>query len=325
MCKERNLRTYAALLTAAMLVSVPVGAEESTNSPDLQYQFPVLDNQNQIDNPNQIDRPDELSTGHDSPHELSADQLSKELSNPNSPLASLTIKQTYTSFKGSLPGASNQSSNLTLFQPSFPFPLTEDGTTNLFIRPAFPYFWQQPVYDAQNNRFRNVSGFGDIGFDVAVGRSYDSGLVLVGGAQGTLPTGSSGLTADQWRLGPEFLVAKISKTHYWALFPSHQWDISGGDGSYSTSQLEIFGGFYLPNAWTIYTDSKWSYDWVSSQATIPLNLSVSKVTKLGNVPLKISLGVDYFVEQNELFGQDWAITLNITPIVPNFIYNAIHK
>jgi hypothetical protein len=178
-----------------LVFSSTVGAAESTNSPDLQYDLPVLDDQNQMDNPNQIDRPAELATGHNSPHKFSADELTKEFSNPNSPLASLTIKQTYTAFKGDLPGASDQSSNLTLFQPSFPFPLTEDGTTNLFISPAFPYFWQQPVFDASNNRFRNVSGFGDIGFDVAVGRTYDSGLVLIGDAQGALPTGSIELTA----------------------------------------------------------------------------------------------------------------------------------
>lgn len=54
------------------------------------------------------------------------------------------------------------------------------------------------------------------------------------------------------------------------MFPAHQWDISGGDGSYSTSQLELFYGRYLPNAWTVYTDSKWLYDWENDQATIPV-------------------------------------------------------
>ena len=81
-----------------------------------------LGDYNQFDNPNQIDQPDELDGAQDSPHEMSADDLAKELSNPNSPLSSLTFKQTCTSFKGDLPGASDQSSNVTLFQPVFPFP-----------------------------------------------------------------------------------------------------------------------------------------------------------------------------------------------------------
>lgn len=317
---------FAALLTALALTLVSTaGAADEMRQADPSGDLPLLGDKNEIDNPNQIDRPDELEAAGKEPHTLSADELSKELSNPNSPLASLVFKQTYTSYKGDLPGAGDQSSNLTLFQPVFPFPLTEDGTTNLFIRPAIPYLWEQPVFDTKANRFKSVSGFGDMGFDVGVGRSYDSGWVMVGGIQGTLPTGADRLSADQYRLGPEFLVAKLGEKGYWAVFPAHQWDVSGGDTGYSTSQLELFAGLYLPNAWTVYTDSKWGYDWENDQPTIPLNLSVRKVTKLGELPIQFNLGIDYFVESNDAFGQDWAVSLSVSPVVPNFIYNAFHK
>lgn len=56
---------------------------------------------------------------------------------------------------------------MTLFQPTFPFPLTDDGTTNLFIRPGIPYIWEQPVCNA-TKKFDKVSGFGDWGFDIAL-------------------------------------------------------------------------------------------------------------------------------------------------------------
>jgi hypothetical protein len=108
------------------------------------------------------------------------------------------------------------------------------------------------------------------------------------------------------------------------VFPAHQWDVSGGDSDYSTSQLELFFGRYLPNAWTIYTDSKWLYDWEADQATIPLNLTIRKVTKLGKLPLKLELGFDYFVESDDRFGQDWAVTLNFAPVIPNFFYEAFN-
>ena len=296
----------------------------SMASADIAEHLPLLGDRNEIDNPNQIDRPDELAQSSETPGGLSADELSKELSNPNSPLASMTFKQTYTTFDGRLPGADDQSSNVTLFQPAFPFPLTDDGTTNLFIRPAIPYIWEQPVFDASTNRFDDVSGFGDWGFDVAVGRTMDSGLIVVGGIQGTLPFGADRLSADQYRLGPEFLIARIGEKGFWGVFPAHQWDVSGGQGDYSTTQLELFLGRYLPNAWTIYTDSKWFYDWEAEQATIPLNLTVRKVTRLGDLPVKIEFGIDYFVESDDRFGQDWAFTLNFAPVVPNFIYNALN-
>jgi len=282
---------------------------------------PIL---NQIDNENQIDRPDELSQASAAPHEKSADDLAKELANPNTPLASLTLKHTYTTFDGDLPGAGDQSSSVTLFQPVFPFPLGASGTTNLFVRPALAYVWQQPVFNPVTDSFENKSGWADIGYDVAVGRSYDSGLVVVGGVQGTIPTDTD-VSGGQWRLGPELAVFGIGEKGYLGAFPSHQWNIGGDDYDYSFSQLELFAGVFLPNAWTVLTDSKWTYDWETDQATLPINLSVSKVTKIGKLPVKLQAGIDYYAKSNDDFGQDWAINFTISPVVPNFIYDAFSR
>lgn len=212
----------------------------------------------------------------------------------------------------------------TLFQPVFPFPISGDGTTNLFVRPAFSYAERIPVFDPAKGKFKNKSGWADVGYDVAVGRSYDSGLILVGGVQGTIPTNSD-VSGGQWRLGPEFIVQKVFGSSYAAIFPQHQWDIAGDNYDYSRTTIELVGGVHLPNAWTVFTDSKWNYDWVDDQWTIPLNLTVSKVTKIGNLPVKFQVGVDYFAEANDAFGQDFAITFGITPVVPNFIYSSLSK
>jgi len=56
------------------------------------------------------------SNVHNSSNEIFADELSKELQNPNSPLSSLTFKHTYTSFKGDLPETDDRSSSVT-FKP----------------------------------------------------------------------------------------------------------------------------------------------------------------------------------------------------------------
>jgi hypothetical protein len=74
----------------------------------------------------------------------------------------------------------------------------------------------------------------------------------------------------------------------------------------------------------VYTDWKGFYDWEEDQATIPLNLTIRKVTKLGKLPLKLELGFDCFVESDDRFGQDWAVTMNCSPVVPDFIYNAFN-
>ena len=275
---------------------------------------------NIVDNPSQIDTPEELRVAESKPNELSSDDLARELNNPNTPLAKLVIEYSATAFDGDLPGAGNENVNMILFKPAFPFPLNEDGTQNFFVRPVLAYATEQPIFDSDEGRFKSTSGLGDLGFDVALGQSYDSGLILVGGIQGTLPIGADDLTGDQYRLGPEFIVADINASRVLAAFPAHQWDISGDGPSYSTTTLELFYLIFLPGGWTVGTQPKLSYDWEADQATIPLNLTVRKVVRLGNMPMQLSAGFDYYVEQSDDFGPDFGFKFSITPIVPNFIY-----
>lgn len=250
----------------------------------------------------------------------SADDLSKAVSSINNPLAQLTFKQIYTQFQGDLPGADDQNSMVTQFQPAFPFPIGEG--TNLFIRPLITYVWKQPVFDPVNSTWSNKSGFGDVVYDVAIGKNLSNGWMVVGGLQGTIPTDTD-VSGGQWRLGPEFAFGRTGEKAYGFLFPQHQWDVGGDDYRYSTTAFEIIGGIYLKNAWTVYTDSTVTYDWAADQWTVPINISVKKVTKIGNTPVQFVAGYDYYVNQNDAFGQDWAIKFQITPIVQNFIYDWI--
>ena len=59
-------------------------------------------------------------------------------------------------------------------------------------------------------------------------------FVLVGGMQGTVPIGVAPLTGEQLRLGPEFIAAYITKDWAIAAFPSHQWNVAGGEPSLAT-------------------------------------------------------------------------------------------
>lgn len=102
------------------------------------------------------------------PSELSADETAKQLANPNTPLASLTLKNQWTHWDGSLLGPDGMDSETFLFQPSIPFPINE--TDSIFFRPAFAYLVNQPVVDA-TGKVGSESGFGDMGMDLAFGRT----------------------------------------------------------------------------------------------------------------------------------------------------------
>ncbi len=270
-----------------------------------------------------VDTPEELQTVQTQPGSQSADDIAREMANPNAPMAKLTFKNITTFYEGNLPDSDNQVGNLTLFQPVFPFPLSDDGTTNLFVRPAFTFLTGQPSFDPIEGSFDGNTGLGDMGFDVALGKTYPSGWIVVGGVQGTIPIGTkSELTGGQLRLGPELIVCYINETGFLGGFPAHQWDVTGwGDNSYSTSTVEVFAGFFLGGGMNVQSNPMLSYDWKEEQWTIPLNLTVKKIVKIGSLPAQIAASFDYYIEKNDDFGPDWAFTLHFTPIVPNFVHS----
>jgi len=266
-------------------------------------------------------------------HGKSADEIAKELANPNSSLASLTFKNQYRSYKGDLPGADDQGNYTMLFQPVFPFPLgttASGGKANLFIRPAIPLLVDQPVPKPSGASldWDDTTAMGDWGFDIAYGVSEKNGLIWAVGAVGTLPLATdSDVAGKQFRLGPEFFVGKQMEKGLIGIFPNHQWDVTGWgegkDNSFSTTQIQPFMKYLPGGGWAVGSLPIMDYDWVNEEWTIPLNLTVSKTLKWGNTPVKIELDLNYYVEQPDEFGPEWMIGLNITPVVPNFINNWI--
>ena len=175
----------------------------------------------------------------------SADAVARELANPNSSLATLTLKNQYRWYTGDLPGADDQNNFTMLFQPIFPLSLPKDdngNSRNVFFRPGFPMLFDQPVPQVENGAldWDGVTALGDIGFDIAYGVSTKSGFIWAVGMVGTLPTATdSDVAGKQLRLGPEFILAKFEKWGLYGIFPSHQWNVTGwSDESFNTTQFQ---------------------------------------------------------------------------------------
>ena len=261
---------------------------------------------------------------------LSADELARELSNPNSSLAQLSLKLTYTRFDGDLPGASGENALTLLFQPTFPFKAGETpfgGDATIFFRPAIPLLLgqpapqllDQPVFDQTNTDFTDETGLGDIGFDIAYGGTEEGGLLWALGAVGSLPTATHrNLGAREFTFGPEALLAKFEKWGLIGVFPSHQWNVAGwNDEDISISRMQVFLVGLLEDGWGVGTTPQMAYDWNTEDFTIPLNLTISKSVAGGSVPIKYALGIDYYVSKADAFGPDWAISFTVTPVVEN--------
>jgi len=250
--------------------------------------------------------------------ERSAAEVAAELANPNSLLGTLNFNLDFQTYDGTLPGAGDQDGFTLGFQPVLPYPLKSG--VNLFVRPLIPIVFRQPVPTADG--FEDVgTDLGDISFDVAVGKTLTSGMVLVGGVVGTTPTATSdALGLDQWLLGPEALVAVVKPWGALGMLVTHQWDIAGED-SFDTS---VTGGQYfvvlnLGEGWQFNSSPTFSYNHEAESGqrwTLPLSAGVSRTTLIGRTPWKFNVSYWHYLETPDAFGPDQQIRLTISPVIP---------
>jgi hypothetical protein len=246
----------------------------------------------------------------------SADEIAAELANPNTAVATLTLKTQYRWFTGDLPDAGNQSSPMLLFQPSFPFKLASGDM--VLWRPALPLLIDQPVFDASTATFDGETGLGDFAFDLAYAPKIPGGWLIATGLITAWPTATNDLGSDRFTLGPELLIGKLSKTSVLGIFPNHQWDIGGsGDVDINLTTIQAFATFLPGGGWNVGSAPIMSYDWNSEQWTIPLQLNIGKTVVMGGRPWKLSFEINYYVEQPDPFGPDWMIGFNVAPVVKN--------
>ena len=263
----------------------------------------------------------------------SADDIAKELANPNTTLGTMAFPIDFTFYGGTLPDANKQSSTSINFQPSLPIPLSEG--VNLFVRPFIPIIISQPVYGENGFEQKGIN-LGNISADVAVGKTWPSKTITILGVFAGFPTATnSALRTSEVTLGPEVMVAQLFKWGAIGAMVNHAWGVSGNaneDGSSNEFSIEsnkprhasVTAGQYfytvnLKNAWQITGQPTWSYNHDAEKGdkfTFPLGTGVNKVTKFGKLPVKLSLQYWYYIASPDSFGPQHQLRLQIAPVVP---------
>ncbi|GEM80560.1 hypothetical protein [Vibrio superstes] len=243
-----------------------------------------------------------------------AEKAAKELANPNTAYASMTLKLQY--FGGYEDGGSSFN---TTFQPVLPFPL--DNGDKVIFRPAISYVSS----DYSVNGAEAPSGVSDISFDLAYATSFggDPTNLIATGIFATVPTGSSDLTGDQFAAGPELFLGKLSQQRIYGALNTHQWGFAnnGEKDDVNRTGVQLIWVEILGGGWTAGSAPQMSYDWNTDQAEIPLNLMVSKTTVIAGRPWKFALEANYYIEKDEKTRPDFMIGFNITPVVENQLAN----
>jgi hypothetical protein len=246
-------------------------------------------------------------------------EVNKELSNPISSIWALQFQQN--TFWLNKP--ERNVVNL-LFQPVLPVSFNNDW--NLITRPVIPIFNSTPYINESGNLHR-VTGFGDTVLVELLSPSPKlAGPWLLGaGPTFIFPTASdSRLGQNKWQIGPAGVFGYLGKKWIAGVFPQ-QWWSTGGPGSNTISQmnLQYFLIYFLPAGWSVGTNSNMLLNWYANKSgnmvTFPIGLTVSKVKKIGPLPVRFGINGQYMPVHPDVFGQKWNLQFSVTPVIPKLI------
>jgi len=240
-----------------------------------------------------------------------AQALAKQLANPIASLISVPLQLNYD--QGFGPGDGEK---LTLnVQPVIPFDLTKELT--VVSRTIVPVTWQNDIASPTGEQF----GLGDTlqsFFLVPPTRDTPFGRFTWGvGPAITLPTSTDELLGlGTFGLGPTgvFLVQPGPVTV--GALAGHQWGVAETRDDVPEVDSTFFQPFFAyttPGAWTLGANIEGGYNWTSDDLSLPINLTVAKLTDIGGQRVQVQVGLRYWAESPDNgpdgFGGRLAVTL----------------
>jgi hypothetical protein len=239
-----------------------------------------------------------------------AQELAKKLSNPISDLVSIPFQFNWENGVG----PDNGLRTVLNIQPVVPFKISDKW--NMIERWIMPYV-------SQPETLNNASGLGDITFSSFFSPITGKSLIWGVGPVVTLPmTSNTAVGSGQWSAGPTLVVLNIRGAWLYGLLWNQLW-------SYATvsdlAHVAVNQGFFQPfvaltrpSGVTLTLQSEATANWNAAENstwTIPINLTVSKVTTLGPFPFSVLGGAGVYVDKPD-GGPDWKLRAAFTVILP---------
>jgi hypothetical protein len=218
-------------------------------------------------------------------------ELAKQLNNPVAALISVPFQSNEDFGIGSAHG-----DKFTLnIQPVIPISLNKDW--NLILRTILPVISQNDVYGHSGSQ----TGLGDTtqSFFLSPKEPIWGGLIVGAGPVMYYPTATNDLLGgEKWGMGPTFVVLKQFSGWTVGMLANQIWSIAGDSdrNNMSAAFIQPFVSYTTKTHTSFTLNTESTYDFENSQWTVPINLMVSQVFKIGNQPMSIQIGGRYYAD-----------------------------
>ena len=252
---------------------------------------------------------DQISASTEAPAS-DADALAKKLANPIAAMISVPFQNNFD--WGGGPNGDGFQWKLNI-QPVIPIKLNDEW--NLINRTIIPVVSQNDIVGTSSQ-----TGLSDIttSFWFSPTDPTSNGWIWGVGPAFLLPTGSDNLlTANQWAAGPTAIALKQDGKFTYGALVNQLWSFAGDGGRSPVNQafVQPFLAYTPGGGWTYSLNAESSYDWTGGQWTVPVNLLVSKMIKIGDTQTQWQLGGRYYAEKPDN-GPEWGLRFGVTLLFP---------
>ena len=233
-----------------------------------------------------------------------ADELAKKLANPIAAMISVPFQYNYSRTYGD-----NGYKNLLNIQPVVPISISENW--NLISRTIIPVIQQKNV---QPNRTQFGLGDTTQSFWFSPKAPTPSGLIWGVGPAGIIPTGTDGIGANTWALGPTAIVLKQTGPWTYGMLVNQLWDTSG-PADISSMFIQPFLAKGLGKGRTLSLQAESTYNWKTKEWSIPISLLYSKVSKWGKQMVSNQIGAGWYATSPS-GGPEWQLRYMMVLLFP---------
>jgi hypothetical protein len=243
----------------------------------------------------------------------SSSDLAKQLSNPVADLVSVPLQFNFAD------GVGPDEANRTILnvQPVVPFELNDDW--NLIARWIMPFVSQPSLAPGLGPS----SGMGDILFSTFFSPRNSGGMTWGVGPVLSLPvTSDPVLGSGKWAAGPTFVALKQEGPWTYGFLANYLWSFADATNEPRSDVenlfLQPFLAYATSDGVTYSVNAEASYNAKASRGnewTVPINFSVSKVTRFGPFPFSVGGGLGWYADAPN-GGPDWQLRASFTLILP---------
>lgn len=238
-----------------------------------------------------------------------AAELAKKLSNPVANLISVPLQSNW-DFGIGPEKATRYTLNI---QPVIPFSLGSDW--NLITRTIVPIIHaDSPVKGGDDSE-----GLGDIlqSFFFSPTALTRGGWIWGVGPVILYPSGAEEVSAEKWGAGPTAVLLKQQSGWTVGMLANHVWSFAGDDdrNDVSATFVQPFLSYTTKTYTTLGLNTESTYDWEADAWTVPVNLTIAQLLKIGKLPLQFQAGGRVYAVRPE-GGPDWGLRFVVTFLFP---------